>query len=471
MNLMKIPLFCIFYMTCLQLSASHLLGGYISYRWVGVNQYDITVNLLTDQRSGVPGGQDGILDLGDGFLVSDFNTTTEEISEDISLVSFSVLYTFGSLSSYEISYMEPNYNNGINNMEGSGGTPFFITALIVNDIALGTNKSPVLRFFGAQEGLTGTAQRISSAAFDEDGDSLSYELIIPRQARELQIPGYFHLNDSTLYTDYSTGNQANNGPPPYSISPVTGEILWDAPGFLGQYAIAYKIIQWRKFGETWRNMGENEVILMNNISDERADVSITAPASQCYDDAPSIQGQFDVEGFTGGNQTLQVFSDLGGILVNGRSISAGEVLTFKGNIPPALEVTVPSSAEPRDLKLYRVIAALENGPRTVTATWAFSVGCDSLPGNVGPPPIPREETCDAFIIYPNPSRGQTVELCLPNNTDRPRHIRIIDSAGKVMFERDVTVSTSLLELDTRFYPSGLYFLQVNRSTWKFAVQR
>ncbi|MEM6526236.1 MAG: hypothetical protein AAF693_20750 [Bacteroidota bacterium] len=45
--------------------ASHLLGGYLTYRWVGGNQYEITVILFTDDNSGVEAG-DGILDFGDG---------------------------------------------------------------------------------------------------------------------------------------------------------------------------------------------------------------------------------------------------------------------------------------------------------------------------------------------------------------------------------------------------------------------
>ena len=469
---MKVTLVFLFNLLSLQLAASHLLGGYISYRLVDGSLYEITVHLLTDQAVEIPAG-DGVLDFGDGTsMANDFDVTIEEIADGVELVTFSVFHRYSQVvTTFDISYFEPNYNAGINNMELSEGTPFFISARIVNDISTGVNQSPVLKLFSPQQGLAGVIQRINAAAFDQDGDSLSYELIVPRQEQDRQIPGYSHPNDTTLYTNYNTGNQANDGPPVYSISPVSGEITWDAPELLGQYAIAYKIIQWREIMGVWQNIGENEVVLINSISDALSTVSITAPTSQCYNDEPGIEGRFVVEGITDPSFPIRVFSDLDGVLINNQPVEAGEILSFDTDETRVLEVIAPPGMDLETGRPYRVIVTIETGPKTVTSTWTFATNCDRLPGDIAPPLIIREETCSELVVYPNPSSGEIVEICVPTNTDRLRHVRIIDTTGKVMFEQNITLSTSILQLDTGVYPSGLYILQVDQSAWKFVVQR
>ncbi len=471
MNIPKIPLLFVFNVITFPAVASHLLGGYLSYRWVSGDQYEITVRLITDNSSQVSGG-DGTLDFGDGdSQTAGFNVSAEEIDNDASLLTFSVLYTYARPGSYEISYTETNYNLGIVNMEFSGSTPFFITARLETGSSVSGNNSPRLKLFQLQRGITGVAQRINPAAWDEDGDSLSYELIVPREATNRQIQGYSHPNDSAVYNDHERGNEANDGIPMYSVSPATGEILWDAPALLGEYVIAFKITQWRRIANDWVDIGENEVILINHIVDAPREVSVTHSVSQCFDDILDVNGQFLIDAPASQSYTISVFSDLEGALINSTPVDPNEILTFNTATTDRIALSLPSGVVLASFRLYRVIITIETNSKTVTASWAFAVGCESLPDDVSPPPIIREETCDELVVYPNPSHTEGIEICLPVVMDEPRHIRIVDTTGKLVFEKSVVLSTSTFELDTGTWPSGLYILQIDRSAWKFLVQR
>ena len=71
-------------------------------------------------------------------------------------------------------------------------------------------------------------------AFDPDGDSLSYELIVPQQANGIQVPAYQFPDE--------IGPGPNNQ---ISINQRTGEITWDAPQQVGLYNIAILIREFR----------------------------------------------------------------------------------------------------------------------------------------------------------------------------------------------------------------------------------
>ena len=198
------------------------------------------------------------------------------------------------------------------------------------------------------------AQRINPAPWDPDQDSLSYQLIVPRQAPETPIPEYVHPNDSAFYTNYSTGNQAGNSSPAYSINPSTGEVLWDAPGTVGLYAIAYQITQWRKITGTWTPIGTTEVVLMDYIIDAPATVTVDLPASMCFERAEDVQVQFAVETSSEEALSVQIFSDLPGGQINTTAIPPGSVKD--STFVRTLEVAVSLSPDTK-VPLYRLTAS------------------------------------------------------------------------------------------------------------------
>ncbi len=70
--------------------------------------------------------------------------------------------------------------------------------------------------------------------------------------------------------------------PTFSIDPVTGTITWDAPGAIGEYNIAFHIIEWRFKNGQWVQMGyvrRDMQILVDDCDNERPDLIL--PPDTC----------------------------------------------------------------------------------------------------------------------------------------------------------------------------------------------
>ena len=153
--------------------ATHILGGYISYRAVGNQTYDITVHILVEPGSDVSAS--GILNLGEGTM-QEVVAATDSIDSSTSLATFTIRHRYNSVGTYEISYIESNYTGGINNIQAIS-TPFFIASQLVVSSQIAANSSPVLQLYRGLWGGLNQTQRINPAPWDPDQDSLSYQLI------------------------------------------------------------------------------------------------------------------------------------------------------------------------------------------------------------------------------------------------------------------------------------------------------
>jgi len=97
---------------------------------------------------------------------------------------------------------------------------------------------------------------INPGAYDPDGDSLSFELFVPKQDVNLDVAGYAPPNSRKFYDvagiPYKQANEQQDNVPTFEINSVTGTITWDAPGEAGEYNIA---CPYSRVAKGWRNMG------------------------------------------------------------------------------------------------------------------------------------------------------------------------------------------------------------------------
>src|SRR5690606_30974379 len=95
------------------------------------------------------------------------------------------------------------------------------------------------------------------------------------------------------------------------------ELLWDTSDVLGEYVFAYKIVQWRKFQNDWKDIGSTEVIMMNMVFDEEEELSSIAPEIQCFGNEQEIAGQFSLTASASQPAMARVFTNLPGGTING----------------------------------------------------------------------------------------------------------------------------------------------------------
>lgn len=271
--------------------ATHLRAGEITVERVSCNSltFRITVTVFTNtiNTNVLFGGTDDYLDFGDGSdddgdgipgikVPETQNIDRPELGEGVATASFTIVHTFPGYQEYLISYNEPNRNAGVVNMDASVTTRFYIETKLIVDPFLGCNNTPKLLVPPIDKACTGVAWFHNPGAYDPDGDSLSYRMVIPLKAENTTVTNYQDPNASKFYQDPNNGSEIG-GPPSFAINPIDGTITWDAPGMSGEYNIAFEIVEWRNVKGQWVEMGfvrRDMQILVDDCDNERPDLEI-----------------------------------------------------------------------------------------------------------------------------------------------------------------------------------------------------
>ena len=154
-------------------------------------------------------------------------------------------------------------------MENSLNTPFYTETLIIIDPFFGVNNTPVLTVPPIDEGIPGARFIHNAGAFDIDGDSLAYYLVIPKMEKNSEVVLYRPLNHPDFYTNFGQGSEELT-PPTLDLDAAYGDLVWDAPGDIfnlessdcpngvsecAEYNVAFRIEEWRQIGGKWYRLG------------------------------------------------------------------------------------------------------------------------------------------------------------------------------------------------------------------------
>ncbi|HUW06315.1 MAG TPA: gliding motility-associated C-terminal domain-containing protein [Williamwhitmania sp.] len=234
----------LFYLLCLLPLvgfATHNRAGEITYRQISGLTYEITVVTYT---SSLPGAADRPT-----LRVTYGDNVSEEVAR-IELIylpnnykrnTYKSQHTFPGPGAYDIVVEDPNRNYGVKNIPNSVFTVFTIKSTLVINAELGNNTTPVL--LNPPIDMAGLHQLFvhNPAAYDAEGDSLSYDLTVCLGEDGNPIPGYTLPPASRSLT----------------VNPVTGDLIWDSPTDTGSYNVAINVMEWRdgiKIGNIVRDM-------------------------------------------------------------------------------------------------------------------------------------------------------------------------------------------------------------------------
>jgi len=173
-------------------------------------------------------------------------------------------HTFPGPGVYEIVVQDPNRNDGVKNIPNSVNVIFSIKTTILINSDLGPNSTPVLLNPPIDRAAYGQIFIHNPAAYDPDGDSLSYKLTICTELDGRPIEGYtLPPASDTLF-----------------INPYTGDLTWITPSDSGKFNIAIDVEEWRngvKIGNIVRDM---QIDVYN--TDNHAPVQ-TEPGDYCIE--------------------------------------------------------------------------------------------------------------------------------------------------------------------------------------------
>ena len=284
--------------------------------------YNITVVGYVDTGSDVDFGN-GIIDFGFGEPV-ELNTESafsEEVvinaDAEVARSTYQIRVTFPSPGNYTITFREFNRNANIRNIPNSVQTPFYIETKVFID-PLYCNRSPEFLNPPIDGASVGNRFVHIPGGYDPDGDSLSYELVFPKEDRNSPVIGYQYPDDF----DISAGdvpnpsNQAGTGPPTVTIDPITGELVWDAPVYAfenqqTEYNVSFIMREWRKINGVWIELGyitrDMQIIVEDAVNEPP---ELTIPADTCVEAGTLLAAQVTGMDPDGNDVLLSAFGDV-----------------------------------------------------------------------------------------------------------------------------------------------------------------
>src|SRR5690554_3508653 len=266
-------------------SATHNRAGEITYKQISAYTYEVTIVTYTytpsaanEYRGQLP------VEWGDGTSSYVQRQTIEYLPDNYSKNTYVATHTFPGPGVYKIVMEDPNRNLGIKNIFDSVNIPFSISTTVKIDPVLGGNSTPILLNPPVDKAALGQRFVHNPAAFDVDGDSLSYSLAVCRGANGEEIPNY-------------TFPAASNE---FRVDSVNGDLIWDAPIAVGSYNVAMNIEEWRngiKIGYVARDIQievfetDNQVPVFNPLADicVRADDTVRVSVSATDPDGDFLQ--------------------------------------------------------------------------------------------------------------------------------------------------------------------------------------
>jgi gliding motility-associated-like protein len=227
--------FCFF-----NLNATHNRAGEITYVQVSDLSFEITITTFTYTLSYA---DRPTLDVEWG----DNTTSTASRISMLTLPNFyrrnvyKIIHTYPGPGDYRIVVQDPNRNAGIKNIPNSVNVIFSISTTLKVNPAMGRNSTPVLLNPPYDKAAFGYVFIHNPAAFDPDGDSLSYKLTVCTR------------DDGKPIENYTLPPATHS----IRVDSISGDLIWNTPADTGKFNVAMEIQEWRngkKIGVVVRDM-------------------------------------------------------------------------------------------------------------------------------------------------------------------------------------------------------------------------
>jgi gliding motility-associated-like protein len=340
----KAVLFLVLALALQSAYATHNRAGEISYRCMGGLSYEVTVTTYTKIGTNIVADRCEVTVYfgdGDSAILPRINGGNSNcnpqrdgvpISSDMKLNIYRTVsnHVYPGAGNYKLTMYDPNRNSNIVNIPNSVNTPFYIEAwLYINPLLGSCNNSAVLTYPPIDNACLYKCFIHNPAAYDPDGDSLSYSLGTPLGNGGSPVPGY-------------------SIPSGVSLNPVTGDLLWCTPlpannppySYPQEYNFAIYVKEWRKFNGQWYAVGITERDLQVDVEN-------------CVNNPPDILTVNDTCVLAGNTLTFQVTA----------VDQDNDILTLSATGAPML--VIPSASFPSI-----------SGMQPVTGTFTWNTACN-----------------------------------------------------------------------------------------------
>src|SRR4030043_1713686 len=224
----------------LVLSATHNRAGEITYTQMSDLTYHFTITTFTYTLS-LADRPSLDVNWGDNSISTAQRVEKTKLPNYYQKNVYLIDHTFPGPGVYRIVVQDPNRNLGVLNIPNSVNVVFSITTIVTVNPAMGYNSTPVLLNPPYDKAALGYVFIHNPAAYDPDGDSLSYKITVCTREDGKPIENYT-LPPATHFL---------------RVDSITGDLIWDTPADTGIYNVAMEIQEWRngrKIGVVVRDM-------------------------------------------------------------------------------------------------------------------------------------------------------------------------------------------------------------------------
>lgn len=268
----------VFLMIAAPSRGTHFLGAEVRYTPTGSAPYTYTIEVDVYSDLTSPADRPWILlngvDTMPRVLILDEPTQTNCGSSRLS--TYRIIRSFAGPGIYSLRFEDANRNSGIVNIPTSVQQGICVEALLVINPDLGENTSMVFDTLQTIARWEQNSLIHDPGARDEDGDSLSFELVAPKGTGCEPIAGYSMPAD----------------PNSAWVEEATGVFRWDAPVVIGQWNVTIRGREYRGgqlIGEVTRDM--TVCVLPSDVGVNEEDVAPFALRSTVVNDQLWIDGE------------------------------------------------------------------------------------------------------------------------------------------------------------------------------------
>ncbi|EMR00795.1 hypothetical protein ADICEAN_04080 [Cesiribacter andamanensis AMV16] len=447
------------FLLSLSAQATHIRAGEITARRIDPQSftYEITLHGYADQSSAVLFGSNGTLDFGDGTILVINNQGTDIprtlVSPDTWQYTFKVIHTYSSAGTYSVSFREFYRNDGTLNMDNPVQTPFYLETILVIDPFLGPNSTPTFKRPPIDRGILGLTYHHQPGAMETDGDSLAYRLIPSRQDRTYMVHNFRYPHRTFPLGDARNGSTETGETPYFRINPLSGDVVWDAPGTEGEYNFALLVEEWRKVEGEYYLIGSvtRDMQIIVETPEEIAGLQFpinglsTAPAP-----GEAIQWQVSATAPTPSDSiVLEIWGDFADR--SGASLSARQVRALG-----EANITITWTGEEDLGQHYQLIAKAYDPLSPQLARNRAAYVYQNLRGPLGI----SENRYTPLRIYPNPLQGNNCAIYLPEAAGKEVRLQLLDVRGRLVQQETVATVGQEIPFRLAHHAPGLYVLHL-----------
>ena len=222
------------------LNATHNRAGEITYVQLSDLTYEITVTTFTYTLSFADRPTLNV-DWGDN------STSVAPRKSELVLPNYyrrniyTIIHTYPGPGVYRIVMQDPNRNANVKNIPNSVNVVFAISTILTVNSAMGRDNTPVLLNPPYDKAAYHHLFIHNPAAYDPDGDSLSYQLTVCER------------DDGKPIENYTLPPATHK----ITVDSISGDLIWDTPADTGKFNVAMEIQEWRnskKIGVVVRDM-------------------------------------------------------------------------------------------------------------------------------------------------------------------------------------------------------------------------